>query len=109
MLHTACQPVDKRGRRLSIGNSPSLFLTGVLGTGVAFVLNVVVQKSTGTITEPLLSLNISIFGVAGAALIPDAQGAVEPITPNKLLGAAVILARLVYAIIGSRKRVPHRE
>ena len=81
-----------------IWNSHSLliiFLTGVIGTGIAYVVQINVQKFVSSIQVSLISIFSPIFGMIGAAIIPDITGQVEVIKLNKFIGAMIILMSLV--------------
>jgi drug/metabolite transporter (DMT)-like permease len=82
-----------------------IFLTGVIGTGIAFICQVIGQKLTSSIKTALAFISISIFGVIGSALIPNAQGTVEAMNMNKIIGSIIIVAGMViYTITNDRRK-----
>lgn len=71
-----------------------LFFTGVIGSAVAFVVQVVGQARTTPVKASFLGLLQPVFAMAGGAVLADAFGNVEPITGHMALGAVVIMSVL---------------
>jgi len=86
---------------VSMGSVSIIFLTGVVGTGIAFIIQVIGQKLTSSTNTALAFISISIFGVIGAALIPNSHGITEPITVEKTIGSIVIAVTMAIYVIST--------
>lgn len=75
-----------------------LFLTGIIGTGIAFVVSAIGQSMVNPILTSFLHIINPIFGMIGAAIIPGEGGNVEKITIYKLVGSIIIVFSLVFYI-----------
>jgi drug/metabolite transporter (DMT)-like permease len=84
---------------INMDSARIIFLTGVVGTGIAFVIQVFGQKMTSPINTALAFINISIFGVIGSALIPNAHGMTEHMTGGKIIGSLIIATGMVIYVI----------
>jgi len=68
-----------------------LFITGVLGSALAYSVQAVVQKYTTPTHAALIMSAEPVFGAIFALIIPDAQGNVETLTIKKVVGCTLIL------------------
>ncbi|HHW47666.1 MAG TPA: DMT family transporter [Clostridiaceae bacterium] len=69
----------------------TLFITGVLGSAVAYSVQAVVQKHTTPTHAALIMTAEPVFGAIFALIIPDAQGNVEALNMNEIAGCVLIL------------------
>jgi drug/metabolite transporter (DMT)-like permease len=77
---------------------PLLILTGVLGSGVAFTIQVVAQRTIGATRAVIL--------LAGESLVAAAAAAVwlgERLSPHQWLGAALVLGAMAYSELSARR------
>lgn len=73
-----------------------LFLTGFIGTGLAYTMQLESQKNLTPLTVSIIGILNPIFGMIGAAIIADTNGVVETMSANKIIGAIIIIMALVY-------------
>jgi drug/metabolite transporter (DMT)-like permease len=83
---------------INIHSVTILFLTGIIGTGIAFIASAVGQSMTNPITTSFLQIINPVFGMIGAAVIADQAGRHEQITINKLAGSFIIVLSLIFYI-----------
>lgn len=83
-----------------------LFLTGVIGTALAFVLLAMGQAKTSSSNAAFLSLLQPVCGMIGACFIADRYGHTEEITWYKLIGAVIIIFSLIMYL---KKEKPGRK
>ena len=86
---------------INMGSASIIFLTGVIGTGIAFIIQVFGQKMTSPVNTALAFISISIFGVIGSAFIPNARGMTEPMTTGKIVGSIVIVMGMAIYVIST--------
>ncbi|HXF35993.1 MAG TPA: DMT family transporter [Actinomycetota bacterium] len=80
-----------------------LVLTGVLGSGVAFTIQVVAQREVSAARAAIV--------LAGESLVSAAASAVwlgERLAPHRWVGAALIVAAMVASEVGARRRPEER-
>lgn len=76
-----------------------ILLTGVIGSGVCNSLRLVAQKHLAPIVISFINILHPIFAMVGAAVIPNALGEVEPIIGYKVVGAAIMIAGMVFYLL----------
>ena len=95
----ATAPIGIRpGAALSASVFPLLFLTGVLGSGVAYTLQIVGQRA--------LTATRAVVLLAGEALFAALFSAIwiaERLTPHQWLGAFLVLAAMTYSEVAARR------
>ncbi|WP_039656982.1 DMT family transporter [Clostridium tyrobutyricum] len=69
----------------------TLFVTGVLGTALAFTGQTFVQKFTSPTHTALIFTLEPVFGLLFALIIPGSNGTVEILTFSKVIGCSLIL------------------
>lgn len=84
----------------------TLFITGVLGTALAYSVQTVVQKYTTPTHTALIFAAEPVFGAVFALIIPDAQGNVEALSIGKVVGCALILLGMLISEIRIKKFMP---
>ena len=80
-----------------------IILTGVIGTGIAYIVQAVGQKYSRAVTVPFIQMLTPVFGMIGAALIPDHNQATELITFHKSMGSIIILFGLAWYMLFENK------
>lgn len=75
----------------------AIFMTGVLGTAVAYTGQVYAQKHTSPTTIALIITAEPVFALLFAMIIPDQFGATEIVTFNKFIGCTAILSAMILA------------
>ncbi|HXF74217.1 MAG TPA: DMT family transporter [Actinomycetota bacterium] len=82
---------------------PLLVLTGVLGSGLAFTIQVVAQRDVSAARAAII--------LAGESLVSAAASAVwlgERLAPHRWVGAGLIVAAMIASELGARRPVPER-
>lgn len=85
-IFTGFKPVS-----LNYNITVAIFVTGVLGTALAFTGQVVVQNFTSPTHTALIFTFEPVFGLLFSLLIPNSNGMVEVLTFNKIIGCLLIL------------------
>ena len=80
-----------------------IILTGVIGTGIAYIVQAVGQKYSRAVTVPFIQMLTPVFGMIGAALRPDHNQATELITFHKSMGSIIILFGLAWYMLFENK------
>ena len=70
----------------------TLFITGVLGTAFAYLVQTVAQRHTTPTHTALIFTAEPVFGAFFALVIPNSAGAVETLSLNTIVGCVLILA-----------------
>lgn len=85
----------------------TLVITGVLGTALAYSVQIVAQKHTSPTHAALILTAEPVFGVLFAVLIPNSQGVAEVLDMKKVIGCTlIILGMLVCELkFGGEKEV----
>jgi drug/metabolite transporter (DMT)-like permease len=99
-LHTAfalAGPGLQAATALSADVWPLLVITGILGSGVAFTIQVMGQASVTASRAVFLLAGESIVAAVAAAIWLD-----ERLSPHQWLGAALVLAAMVYSELSAR-------
>jgi drug/metabolite transporter (DMT)-like permease len=95
----ATAPIGVRtGVALSSSVFPLLFLTGVLGSGVAYTLQIMGQRT--------LTATRAVVLLAGEALFAALFSAIwigERLAPHQWLGAVLVLAAMTYSEVSARR------
>lgn len=73
-----------------------LILTGFIGTGLAYSVQLSTQKNLDPMIVSLIGILNPLFGMIGAAVIADVNGVTEPLNIHKIIGAFIIMAALFY-------------
>lgn len=81
-----------------------IFLTGVIGTGVANTLRILSQKHIDPSYLILISVLHPVFTLVGSASIPNSQGLVTPVHLHQIIGTLVIVAGLLFFFYFERKQ-----
>ncbi len=82
----------------------TLFITGVLGTALAFAGQTIVQKNTSPTHTALIFTAEPVFGALFALIIPNSQGMVESLKLNTVAGCGLILAGMLISELKLGKR-----
>jgi drug/metabolite transporter (DMT)-like permease len=69
----------------------TLFVTGVLGTALAYAVQNVVQKDTSPTHTALIFTAEPVFAAVFALLIPNSAGVTETLKLNTIIGCVLIL------------------
>jgi len=70
----------------------TLFVTGVLGTAFAYLVQTVAQKHTNPTHTALILTAEPVFGALFAMIIPNSDGTVETLSLKTVIGCVLILA-----------------
>ena len=95
--------VATAGEGLHVGDAlavwPLLVITGVLGSGVAFTIQVVAQGSISPTRAAIILAGESVVAAAAAAIWLG-----ERLAPHQWVGAALAVAAMVLSEVGARRR-----
>lgn len=79
-----------------------LFLTGVIGTAITFVALNFAQRMVLPVHVTMILSTMPVFGVIGAAIIPDHNGICEPVTSDLIIGSILMTIGMIsYEIINN--------
>jgi drug/metabolite transporter (DMT)-like permease len=100
LLHlVAAAPHGLRaGTAIRLDVWPLLILTGVLGSGVAFTIQILAQRTLTPVRAVILLAGESLFSAAFAAVWID-----ERLALPQWAGAAVVLAAMVFSELSARR------
>jgi drug/metabolite transporter (DMT)-like permease len=87
----------------------TLFITGILGSALAYSVQAVAQKYTTPTHAALIFAGEPVFGAIFALIIPDAQGKVEMLSINKVVGCTLILLGMLISEAKVRKSMSISE
>lgn len=88
----------RAGEALSADVWPLLVLTGVLGSGVAFTIQILGQRHIGTGRAVVLLADEALVAAAASALWID-----ERLAAHQWAGAALVLAAIAYSEVAARR------
>lgn len=80
-----------------------IVLTGIIGSGVCNSLRLLSQKHLPPTSVSFVAILHPVFSMIGAAIIPNALGEVEPILAYKAIGAAIMIAGMVFYLVRGKK------
>ena len=83
-----------------------LFVLGPLGSGLSMSAQILIQTRLSGAQAALLYILSPVLSAIFAAVIPDRTGAVEPITPQMVVGGAIVILSILAVKLteGRRKR-----
>jgi drug/metabolite transporter (DMT)-like permease len=86
-----------------------LIITGVIGSGIAYSMQLIAQKEVSTTNVSLTTTLQPVFGMIGATLIKDLYGNVEVISRMQLIGCIIILTSLVIYLVHQSRIINIRK
>lgn len=86
-----------------------LIITGVIGSGIAYSMQLIAQKEVSTSIVSLTTTLQPVFGMIGATLIKDIYGNVEVISRMQLIGCIIILTSLVIYLVHQSRIINIRK
>ena len=83
-----------------------LFVLGPLGSGLSMSAQILIQTRLSGAQAALLYILSPVLSAIFTAVIPDRTGAVEPITPQMVVGGAIVILSILAVKLteGRRKR-----